>query len=250
MLRFHIYLLLLILLGNNFQLNAQETNVYEFKRRLDISLGMVTIGAGTASFFLQKKKSVLTEESISQLSIMDINRFDRSAAKRSWNERINLSSDIGLMFAIASPALLLIDKKMRNEAKVIVPMWLETFALTQALTSMTKELVQRERPYTYNPDAPLEEKLKKDARSSFFSGHTSQTAANAFFTAKVFSDLNPNSKWKPLVWTGAVALPLTVGALRYSGGKHFFTDILVGYAIGAAVGILVPHLHQAKNSLK
>jgi membrane-associated phospholipid phosphatase len=35
--------------------------------------------------------------------------------------------------------------------------------------------------------------------------------------------------------------------LRYGGGKHFFSDIIVGYAVGAAIGILVPQLHKVNN---
>lgn len=218
--------------------------VYQFKTPLDISLGTLTIGTGTTSIIMRKKKEPLNELTINQLSIMDINRFDRSAARRNWNERINLSSDIGMVLSMATPALLLFDKKMRQESKVIIPMWMETFALTFALTGFTKELVKRERPYTYNPSAPFEKKIERDATSSFFSGHTSMTATSAFFTAKVYADLNPDSRWKPAVWTGAAILPLTVGLLRYGGGKHFFTDILTGYVVGAAIGILVPHLHR------
>jgi membrane-associated phospholipid phosphatase len=221
-----------------------QAQVYEFKKPLDISLGVITIGGSSASYILKKKKEPLTETQINSLNIMDINRFDRSAAQRPWNSKINLASDIGMVFSIATPAFLLIDPKMRCEAKVIIPMWMETFGTTMALTGLTKELVKRTRPYVYNPNAPLDKKIERDATSSFFSGHTSMTAANAFFTAKVYADLNPDSRWKPAVWTGAAILPLTVGLLRYSGGKHFFTDILAGYAVGAAVGILVPHLHR------
>jgi membrane-associated phospholipid phosphatase len=244
-----ILLLLVFLLGNyQADIVAQNnTNTYEFKPQLDIPIGIITIGAGSAAMILQKKKQPLTEADLSKLSIDNINRFDRSAARRSWNEKINLSSDIGMVLSIATPALLLIDPKMRSQANVIVPMWMETFALTYAVTGLTKEIVQRERPYTCNPEAPLEYKVKKDATSSFFSGHSSMSAANTFFTAKVFSDFYPHSPWKPAVWTGAAVLPLTVALLRYGGGKHFFSDIIVGYAVGAAIGILVPQLHKVNN---
>jgi membrane-associated phospholipid phosphatase len=235
---------IVIALVLSFVNNTCQAQVYEFKRPLDISLGVITIGGGSASYFLKRKKEPLTETQINSLNIMDINRFDRSAAQRTWNSKINLSSDIGMVFSIATPALLLIDPKMRSEAKVIIPMWMETFGTTMALTGLTKELVRRARPYVYNPDAPFDKKIERDATSSFFSGHTSMSAANAFFAAKVYADLNPDSHWKPAVWTGAAILPLTVGLLRYSGGKHFFTDILTGYLVGTAVGILVPHLHR------
>lgn len=63
--------------------------------------------------------------------------------------------------------------------------------------------------------------------------------------AKVFSDYNPQlgaKKW--LLFGAALIPPAFVGYYRYKALKHFPTDIIVGTAIGAAVGILVPHLHK------
>ncbi|HZH68275.1 MAG TPA: phosphatase PAP2 family protein, partial [Chitinophagales bacterium] len=130
--------------------------------------------------------------------------------------------------------------------KYILPIGIETFMMSFAITSMTKELVQRTRPYVYYDDVPMSEKIRKDARASFFSGHTSMTATGTFFSAMVYTQMHPNSKWKPLVWTGAAAFPLGVGLLRYSGGKHYWTDILTGYLVGATIGVLVPHLHKKR----
>lgn len=241
--RINLFLIALFLVFNwNLQAQNAQT-VYKFKLGLDIPLAAVTIGTGSAGFFLGKNKIALTEADIKALSISDIPRFDRSAAYN-WNTKIALGSDLGMYLSMATPALLMIDPKARREAKVIAPMWLEVFALNTALTNMTKELVQRTRPFAYNPNAPMSDKFSKDAKSSFFSGHTSISAASTFFTAKVYADLNPNSRWKPLVWTGAAILPAAVGAMRYGAGKHFWTDIITGYAVGTAIGILVPHLHK------
>ena len=74
------------------------------------------------------------------------------------------------------------------------------------------------------------------------------TAANTFFAAKVFSDYYPDSKWKPVVWTAAATIPAITGYLRVKGGRHFTTDVITGYAVGAAVGYLVPHFHKKKKA--
>lgn len=243
------YLFLLFIIsfwGVESQIFAQDVTTYKFKPALDISIGAITIGAGTTGLIKQKKNKPFTEYEINSLAY-DVNKFDHSSINRSYNKKIHLTSDIGMLAAVASPLILLADKKVRREIKYVAPMWLETFALTYALTGMTKELVRRTRPYVYYDDVPLDKKIQKDARASFFSGHTSMTASSAFFTAKVYADMNPNSKWKPLVWTGAALLPAGVGFLRYSGGKHFWTDIITGYVVGAAVGILVPHLHRNRD---
>ena len=87
----------------------------------------------------------------------------------------------------------------------------------------------------------------KTVQNLFFSGHTSSSAYFSFFTAKVFADTHPNSKWKPVVWGSAIALPAMTGYLRYKAGKHFPTDVIVGYGVGAAFGILIPELYKNKN---
>ena len=35
--------------------------------------------------------------------------------------------------------------------------------------------------------------------------------------------------------------------LRVRAGKHFLTDVIAGYAVGATIGILVPHLHRNQS---
>jgi len=58
----------------------------------------------------------------------------------------------------------------------------------------------------------------------------------------VYHDLNPNSDFDPVIWTTAALIPAITGYLRVKGGKHFPTDVVVGYVVGALVGILVPRL--------
>ncbi len=76
-------------------------------------------------------------------------------------------------------------------------------------------------------------------------------ATSSFFIAKVFSDLHPelgNKKY----WLFAAAMipPAMVGRFRVKGGKHFYTDILIGTAMGAASGILTPQLHKVTRNSK
>jgi membrane-associated phospholipid phosphatase len=50
------------------------------------------------------------------------------------------------------------------------------------------------------------------------------------------------------VWAFAAAVPATVGYYRLKAGKHFLSDNILGYAMGAAAGILVPQLHKKTNN--
>ncbi|MBK8516636.1 MAG: phosphatase PAP2 family protein [Saprospiraceae bacterium] len=80
-----------------------------------------------------------------------------------------------------------------------------------------------------------------------FSGHTSSTTALSFFTAKVYIDTHPDMKNKWIVWTMGAAIPATIGYLRYEAGKHYPTDIISGYLVGATIGYLIPKIHKSEN---
>ena len=99
----------------------------------------------------------------------------------------------------------------------------------------------------YNPDVSLEKKLSDRTTLSFFSGHTSATTSLSFFAAKVITDLRPGSKYNWAVWTTGATLPAIMSYLRYEAGKHFVTDEIAGYAVGALIGYLVPEMHKNKN---
>ena len=65
----------------------------------------------------------------------------------------------------------------------------------------------------------MEEKLEdEDLKKAFFSGHTSISAVNSFFLAKVYADYFPESKWRALTWSLAAAVPAFTGYLRVKAG--------------------------------
>ena len=121
---------------------------------------------------------------------------------------------------------------------------LEGAIINLGLTNLTKTLSKRVRPYVYNEQVPLDVKTALNSRYSFFSGHTSMSAYFTFVGAQMYNDLYPNSNKKPLVWTAAAVIPLITGFSRMRAGKHFPTDVIVGYAVGAVLGILVPRIHR------
>ncbi len=231
--------------GNIIAQNQAFQSPYNLSWQVDAPMGAVALGMGTTYLILHSKTSPLTEGQILALNREDVSLFDRDATYH-WSKPVKLSSDILLYTSMAIPSLLFIDKKVQQDYLKVGTIWAQTFALTAAATSLTKVLVKRPRPFTYNPDVPMHYKLKKDAQYSFFSGHTSTTAAMCFMTAKIYHDYNPNSKAVTWVWVGAAVVPAVTGILRNQTGKHFWTDIVTGYLIGAAIGILVPELHKLK----
>jgi membrane-associated phospholipid phosphatase len=219
---------------------------YSLQWPADLGISGLGVATGTSGWFFGKRLKPLQAYELALLNRRDLWAIDRKATFRHSNQA-NKASDLVFYSAALAPVLLLLDPGIRKEGGVVSVLYLETLTLAGGLTLMTKNLAKRPRPYTYNPDLPLQLKQQRDARRSFFSGHTSSTAASCFFAAKVWSDFHPDSKWKPFVWAAAAGIPLVTGYLRIRAGKHFFTDVSVGYVVGATVGCLVPVLHQKKT---
>ena len=124
----------------------------------------------------------------------------------------------------------------------------ETLLINYNLTGTLKATTRRLRPYAYRISPTEGGEISSTTNQSFISGHTSTVAAASFFTAKVLTDMHPDSPVKPLIWASAIALPAATGYLRYKAGKHFPSDVIVGYGVGALIGFFVPHLHRNRDN--
>ena len=128
--------------------------------------------------------------------------------------------------------------------------WLSAVLIQSGFNAIIKGLTLRTRPYVYDPETPIDKKTSKDARVSFYSGHTATTSVISFFVAKVFSDYLSDTTTRTMIWTGAAVYPALVAYLRRDSGHHFRTDVITGYVIGAAIGYFVPELHKTGQSQK
>jgi membrane-associated phospholipid phosphatase len=171
-------------------------------------------------------------------SHLDFAERNYSKTARSWSD--------GLVYASYATAatVCLTQQNSRKQLLGNALQLAEVGLVTTGATLFTKTRALHLRPYIYNDAAPLEKKLKTDARYSFFSGHTSSAAACSFYSASIWAQNHADSKYKKAVWTGAIAYPAVVGFLRMKGGMHHFEDVAVGYAVGALIGWGVPKLHR------
>jgi membrane-associated phospholipid phosphatase len=176
----------------------------------------------------------------------NIPRFDRFATQY-WSTPVQRVSDLSVLVGGLGCGSLLLGQKTRKEILPLMLIGAEALLLVDGCANLSKSLALRPRPFLYNANAPLAPKLKPDARFSFFSAHTAYTATFSFFTAKVLHDFYPDAKWTKWVWVAAAALPAATGVLRVRGGKHFPSDVLAGYAVGALGGILLPELHRGSR---
>lgn len=221
---------------------------YKLSLTVDVPISANAIGFLGASALLGRTKSLPSKESVMKLNPEEVNKFDRGAT-RQYHQVAGYVSDALLYSSVTLPLIHLSNKDSRKDFGKVAAMGTEALLLNLAIANFVKELVGRKRPLLYNSKVPMEKKMKKDNFKSFFSGHTSTVATMSFFFAKTYSDYNPNSKLKPLVWTSCAVFPAITGFLRFKAGKHFWTDILTGYAVGALCGIAVPYLHSTALKL-
>ena len=123
----------------------------------------------------------------------------------------------------------------------------ESGLLCSGLTNTVKELVRRPRPYLYNPDVPSAAHDPGEDYVSFWSGHTANTAAITFSCASMVQRSDASRGAKTATWIGAALAPAAMGYLRVRSGRHFPTDVLTGYAVGALVGLVVPYFHRSEK---
>lgn len=221
---------------------------FVLKPGLDISLS--AIGGGVIGFdklFLEKKHVILSERKFNSLQSNQLFFSDKPRKEFSIPAKI---SD-GLLIGTAAPVIYyLIKKENRINYGTYMVMYLETLLLNSSVTDIVKYSTNRPRPYVYtfsSYDEFLHSKKPDENNLSFYSGHTSTIAASSFFMARTITLNEPDKTKKTLIWVGAATIPAVQGCLRVAAGKHFATDVLTGYIMGAVTGYLIPTLHITRK---
>ena len=241
------YKLIILLICVTCTISAQHRSPYRLSLHTDMPISFTAVSFLGSSFIIglhQKKPDKLL---VDKLRPEQINFLDRNAVNQ-WDKKAALASDIFMYSSMSLPVFHMIDPVSRRDYKQISAMWAQVFLLNLGVTTFIKEISSRPRPYMYNSGVSMEKKLAKEGLRSFFSGHVSTTASMSFFFAKTFHDYHPDSRLKPMVWTLCALTPAVTGFLRWKAGKHFWTDIITGYAVGALIGVGVPWLHQTART--
>jgi membrane-associated phospholipid phosphatase len=253
----HLLIILLIISKITIAQNSQDTtnnySPYNFSFKKELPFIAVSTAVFGTSFIVIKNNDTtpFTIVELDALNRKSINKLDRNATrnKSAYAEKISNYSTIS---SIALPILLLGTKNTRKDIFKLLVLGIEIGAITRGTTSITKNLTNRARPYTYNNQFSYEDRTDESSKLSFFSGHTSASAAYSFFFAKVITDYHPNMKtgYKIGVWSIAALLPASTAHHRVKAGNHYPTDVIAGYAVGALIGWLVPELHKRKEGSK
>ncbi|MBX3042939.1 MAG: phosphatase PAP2 family protein [Candidatus Kapabacteria bacterium] len=237
-------LILILIISMNFNLHSSN---YSFNENTETVLITTASVMGLAVQMSRGEYEPLTEYKIEELmkkELLGINRF----AVQNYNDNTALVSDILLGICLAVPAIQIFDERVKPEWGIYGLMYLETGMLSVGTTQIVKNIFQQPRPYIYNPDVPIEMKMTKDARQSFFSGHSCLAFAGMTFFAESYSKYYPDNSNHNIIWLGSMSLAATTALLRVLSGRHFPVDILIGSAVGFAVGKIIPHLHESRNA--
>lgn len=118
----------------------------------------------------------------------------------------------------------------------------ESAAIAGVLNYGIKAAFARERPFVHymaDADKPFT-KHPQDNNQSFYSGHSTLAMSLAISSGTVAR--MRGYRLAPYLYGGGITLALATGYLRIAADKHWTSDVALGWATGAAIGYLVPHL--------
>jgi membrane-associated phospholipid phosphatase len=124
----------------------------------------------------------------------------------------------------------------------------ESIAVSAAITQGIKFGTGRQRPYAHFAATPIPFAEDPDQNLSFVSGHT----ALAFSTVVAGGTVTTMRGYElaPVVWAVGVPMATFTGYLRIAGDRHYLSDVLVGAAVGATAGFVLPFaLHHPRFGL-
>ena len=175
----------------------------------------------------------------------ELNSWDRQVVGNS-NSSAARASDFGVTAAIVAPFVVTgMDTGFSEIFFEDAIIYAEVLAVNTTVLSATKYSVQRPRPKTYDGDPGYVNKA--DGYQSFYSGHVSTTFAALSAASTTLQIRHPEyGKW-PWIVTGVVGVGVAYG--RVADGQHFYTDVLTGALVGAAIGTSIPRLHLRRNEL-
>ena len=224
-----------------------DAQPYSFHKELDLPfIGVLAAMQYTSGATLAETRQ--TPLNLDGLHRQDIPAFDRWAIGFYSPKLSSMSSVIGTAELAIPVAVNAWDTYTGSQAwyGVLVDALLfeEATTLSSSLSSYSKSFIRlHSTPLAYDPNVSATVREQPQNVSSFFSGHTTFAFTTAVFSAYTFQLRHSESPLVPWVWGGSLAMATGVGSMRILAGKHFPSDVVMGAAVGAACGFVVPWLH-------
>jgi membrane-associated phospholipid phosphatase len=238
---------LFFFLSSLYLTNAQTDSIiiHDFNNFLNVSADYYTSPLRFDSEDWIKFSSVIGITGIATLADKEIKSFSQKNQSSFTNTVFSIDKYYSVEFVGASILVFygygLIDKnvKVRNIAVKLT----EASALAASITLITKVIVGRARPYEKDNQYYTNPFTFDNDYNSFPSGHT--TLAFAYST--VMANEIDNVFWK-IGWYSLAGL---VGYARIYHNQHWFSDVLMGAAVGYFSGEFVNnHISNNQESTK
>ena len=211
-----------------------------YRLSFNLDAPLILIGGGVSSSYLFIKETA-PPACAPLCDRNQVNAFDRPFAglySHSWQTFGNYATATTILFVPVG--LIIAEPSLGGLGDLLIVG--EAALLTSAIQVTSSYAVARPRPRVYGETAPLDLRDNSDAGRSFFSGHV----ANALAVTMVSTTALLRTHHRRMAWA-VLAVGLTgsalIGIARVASGAHFPSDVLIGYAVGAGVGIAVPALH-------
>jgi len=159
-----------------------------------------------------------------------------------FHKQLNVSryvSYAGSGYGVSSVALTfyLFGRAKHNErARETGLLGAEALIDSAIVVTVVKEIAQRRRP------------LAAKGRSDFFDGGSSFPSGHAIESWALATVIANEYHGHRLVQVGAYGIATAVSLSRFTGRKHYLSDVLVGSAMGYGIGRYVYRAHHRKSS--
>jgi membrane-associated phospholipid phosphatase len=124
------------------------------------------------------------------------------------------------------------DTRARETGMLVTEGLVDSWLVVSALKGIT----QRGRPQTGHERSEF-----FDGGDSFPSGHSIQAWSVATIVAHEYHD-------RPIVQVASYGIASAVSLARFTGGRHYLSDVLVGSALGYGIGRYIYRAHHRQSS--
>jgi len=184
-------------------------------------------------------------------SVNALDGWFRDALKRPDVEPARLISNVlsygvGPIAITTLAAIAAIDHKAYRDLPIDLLLLLEGTMASLMVSESVKPLTLRERP-DFHAMSDEERALvpkKEEPYLSFPSGHGGTVLGMTAAAGTIA--LQRGYRLAPLIWISGIMLSIATSYMRIAADRHYFTDVLGGWAIGGLVGGGVPWLFHGR----
>jgi membrane-associated phospholipid phosphatase len=231
---------------------AAEPQRVELRHDLRIDIPVTAAMAGGLASWTLVRDDVISDECRicdgPGTSVNGLDAWFRDALKRPDVEPSRIASNV-LSYGVGPVGIVTLatiasfdHNKSLRDAPIDLLLLAEGTLASLVVSESLKPLMLRERPafHALDADARASYAKKDEPYLSFPSGHGGTLVAMTAAAGTIA--LQRGYRLAPLVWVSGIVFGVATSYMRIAADRHYFTDVLGGWAIGGVVGGGVPWL--------